>query len=46
MHSFWIFPLQVYYYSEVLLTTALILCPSLHPEELQATASKGLAQGP
>ena len=39
-------PLQVHYYSEVLPTTAFILCRSKHAEVLQATASEGLAQGP
>ena len=32
--------------SEALLTTALLLCRSLHAEALQATAREGLAQGP
>ena len=32
--------------SEALPTTAIILCRNLHAEELQATASEGLAQGP
>src|SRR6218665_208777 len=39
-------PLQVHYYSEVLPTTALILCQSKYAEALQATVSEGLAQGP
>jgi len=39
-------PLQVHYYSEALLTSALILCLSYHPKALQATTSEGLAQGP
>ena len=39
-------PLQVHYYSEVLPTTALILCRSWHAEALQVTVSEGLAQGP
>src|SRR6218665_397275 len=37
-------PLQVHYYSEVLPTTALILCWSYHAKALQATASERLAQ--
>jgi len=39
-------PPQVHYYSEALLTTALILCQSSHAEVLQATASEELSQGP
>jgi len=39
-------PLQVHYYSEVLTTTALLLCRNLHAEALQATVSEGLAQDP
>ena len=42
-------PLQVHYYLEALLTTALnplMLCCSLHAEALQATMSEGLAQDP
>ena len=39
-------PLQVHYYSEALLTTALVLCWSYHTEALWATVSEGLAQGP
>jgi len=32
-------------FSEVLPTTAIRLCRSLHAEALQATSSEGLAQG-
>ena len=39
-------PPQVYYYSEALPTTALIMCHSQHAEAQQATVSEGLAQGP
>ena len=38
-------PLQVHYYTEALLTTAIQLCRSLYTEALQATVSEGLAQG-
>jgi len=38
--------LQVYYYSEALMTTALILRQSEHAEALQATTSEELVQGP
>jgi len=46
IHSrrFYIAPLQVHYYSEVLPTTA--FCQSYLAEGLQATTSEGLAQGP
>jgi len=43
---FYIAPLQVYYYSEALPTTALILCQSFHAKAPRAIASEGLAQGP
>src|SRR6218665_2100122 len=39
-------PLQVLYYSEALPTTARILYRSFTPKRPQATAAKGLAQGP
>ena len=39
-------PLQVHYYSEALLITALILYQSKHAEAPQATANEALAQGP
>src|SRR6218665_2722654 len=39
-------PLQVHYCSEVLPTTARILCRSYHAEALQTTVGEGLAQGP
>jgi len=39
-------PLQVYYYSEALLTKALTLCRSLHAEAQHITVSEGLAQFP
>src|SRR6218665_724313 len=39
-------PLRVHYYSEALLTTALILCWSYHAKALQETVSKGLVQSP
>ena len=38
-------PLQVHYYSEMLPTTALILCQSQYAQAQQATVSEGLAQG-
>jgi len=36
--------LQVYYYAEVLPTTALTLCQSYHVEESQTTMTEGIAQ--
>ena len=39
-------PLQVLYHSEALPTTARILYRSFTPKRPQATADKGLAQGP
>ena len=39
-------PLQVDYYSEALLTTALILLSGEHAEALEACESEELAQGP
>ena len=39
-------PLQVHYYSEVLPTTAFILCRSYHAKALHETVSERLAQGP